>query len=102
MGNSNHETALQLQELLVFISHVTDREQRLDLCGLENGYWNVKLIEHLAVLVSGLSIDTLQRLFYIYLEQSPSVKIIKRNKVHLRIVHYLMFDNSFRAENGKT
>lgn len=34
---------------------------------------------------SGLSIDTLQRLFYLYLEQSPSVKIVKRNRVHLRI-----------------
>lgn len=34
---------------------------------------------------SGLSIDTLQRLFYFYLEQSPAVKIIKRDKVHLRL-----------------
>jgi hypothetical protein len=34
---------------------------------------------------SGLSIDTLQRLFYFYLEQSPTVKIIKRDKVHLRL-----------------
>lgn len=34
---------------------------------------------------SGLSIDTLQRLFYIYLSQSPSVKIIKRDSVHLRM-----------------
>lgn len=34
---------------------------------------------------SGLSIDTLQRLFYFYLEQSPSVKIIKREKVNLRL-----------------
>lgn len=34
---------------------------------------------------SGLSIDTLQRLFYFYLEQSPTVKIIKRDKVNLRL-----------------
>ena len=32
-----------------------------------------------------MSIDTLQRLFYFYLEQSPTVKIIKRDKVHLRL-----------------
>jgi len=34
---------------------------------------------------SGLSIDTLQRTFYAFLEQSPSVNIIKRDKVHLRL-----------------
>src|SRR5207249_7870534 len=34
---------------------------------------------------SGLSIDTLQRTFYLFLEQSPEVKIMKRNKVYLRI-----------------
>jgi len=34
---------------------------------------------------SGLSIDTLQRIFYTFLEQSPTVKILKRNNVHLRI-----------------
>lgn len=34
---------------------------------------------------SGLSIDTLQRTFYFYLEASPEVKILKREKVHLRI-----------------
>ena len=34
---------------------------------------------------SGLSARTLQRIFYIYLEQSPKVKIIKRCKVHLRM-----------------
>lgn len=34
---------------------------------------------------SGLSIDTLQRTFYRYLEQFPTVQIIKRSKVHLRI-----------------
>ncbi|HMR58544.1 MAG TPA: transposase, partial [Cyclobacteriaceae bacterium] len=34
---------------------------------------------------SGLSIDTLQRTFYIYLEASPEVKILKRESVHLRI-----------------
>lgn len=34
---------------------------------------------------SGLSIDTLQRLFYTYLEQSPSIKIIERSNVHLRV-----------------
>jgi hypothetical protein len=34
---------------------------------------------------SGLSIDTLQRTFYTYLEESPEVKIIKRERVHLRI-----------------
>lgn len=32
---------------------------------------------------SGLSVDTLQRLFYFYLEQSPTVKIRKCNKVYL-------------------
>jgi AraC-like DNA-binding protein len=34
---------------------------------------------------SGLSIDTLQRTFYQYLEQFPTVQIIKRANVHLRI-----------------
>ena len=34
---------------------------------------------------SGLSVDTLQRIFYFYLKQSPTVKIVKRNKVHLRL-----------------
>jgi len=34
---------------------------------------------------SGLSIDTLQRAFYEYLEKSPEVKILQREKVHLRI-----------------
>ena len=34
---------------------------------------------------SGLSIDTLQRTFYSLLEQSPTVNVIKRERVHLRI-----------------
>ncbi len=34
---------------------------------------------------SGLSRATLQRLFYTFLEQSPQVKIIKRNRVHQRM-----------------
>jgi len=34
---------------------------------------------------SKLSRPTLQRLFYSFLEQSPEVKIIKRNGVHLRV-----------------
>lgn len=34
---------------------------------------------------SCLSIDTLQRLFYFYLDQSPIVKIIKRERVNLRL-----------------
>jgi Transposase, Mutator family len=34
---------------------------------------------------SRLSIDTLQRTFYAFLKQSPTVKILKRNNVHLRI-----------------
>jgi hypothetical protein len=34
---------------------------------------------------SGLSVDTLQRTFYAFLEQFPIVKILKRDKVHLRI-----------------
>lgn len=34
---------------------------------------------------SGLSVDTLQRIFYSYLNSSPTVKIIKRDKVHLRM-----------------
>jgi AraC-like DNA-binding protein len=34
---------------------------------------------------SGLSIDTLQRIFYAYLEQFPTVNILKRNDVHLRV-----------------
>jgi hypothetical protein len=34
---------------------------------------------------SGLSIDTLQRTFYTYLNESPDVKILKRERVHLRI-----------------
>ena len=34
---------------------------------------------------SGLSIDTLQRIFYSFLERSPTVKILKRNNVHLRL-----------------
>jgi transposase-like protein len=34
---------------------------------------------------SGLSIDTLQHIFYAFLKQSPTVRILKRNNVHLRI-----------------
>lgn len=34
---------------------------------------------------SGLSIDTLQRIFYSFLVQSPSVTILKRRQVHLRV-----------------
>ena len=34
---------------------------------------------------SGYSKDTLQRVFYAYLEQSPTVGIIKRDRVHLRM-----------------
>lgn len=34
---------------------------------------------------SGLSIDTLQRTFYSFLEQAPEVKILKRNGVNLRV-----------------
>ncbi|MGL5891086.1 MAG: IS256 family transposase, variant Zn-binding type [Bacteroidia bacterium] len=34
---------------------------------------------------SGLSIDTLQTTFYAFLEQSPEVKIIKRDHVHMRV-----------------
>ena len=34
---------------------------------------------------SGLSKDTLQKTFYVLLEQAPVVKIIKRDDVHLRI-----------------
>jgi len=34
---------------------------------------------------SGLSIDTLQRIFYVFLQQSPVVKILRRNNVHLRV-----------------
>ena len=34
---------------------------------------------------SGLSIDTLQRIFYTFLKQSPSVKIRKSRHVHLRL-----------------
>lgn len=34
---------------------------------------------------SGLSVDTLQRVFYAFLARSPSVSIIKRQQVHLRL-----------------
>lgn len=34
---------------------------------------------------SGLSKDTLQRLFYAYLNKAPTVSILKREKVHLRL-----------------
>jgi AraC-like DNA-binding protein len=34
---------------------------------------------------SGLSIDTLQRIFYSFLEQSPTIRILKRTNVHLRV-----------------
>ena len=34
---------------------------------------------------SDLSIDTLQRIFYSFLERSPKVKILKRSNVHLRL-----------------
>ena len=34
---------------------------------------------------SGLSIDTLQRIFYAFLERSPTVKILKRSNIHLRL-----------------
>lgn len=32
-----------------------------------------------------MSIDTLQRIFYTFLQRSPVVKILKRNNVHLRL-----------------
>lgn len=32
-----------------------------------------------------MSIDTLQRIFYSFLEQSPTVKILKRTNIHLRL-----------------
>jgi len=34
---------------------------------------------------NGLSKDTLQKTFYVFLEQAPIVKIIKRDDIHLRI-----------------
>lgn len=34
---------------------------------------------------SGLSIDTLQRIFYRFLQQAPKVSILKRSQVHLRL-----------------
>lgn len=34
---------------------------------------------------SGLSISSLQRIFYLFLEQAPEVRILKRNHIHLRI-----------------
>lgn len=34
---------------------------------------------------SGLSKDTLQRLFYYWLAQAPNVKILTHEKIHLRI-----------------
>jgi len=34
---------------------------------------------------SGLSIDTLQRIFYAFLIQSPLVKVLRRGQVHLRL-----------------
>lgn len=34
---------------------------------------------------SGLSIDTLQRTFYTFLDQAPEVKILKSNKINLRL-----------------
>ena len=34
---------------------------------------------------SALSIDTLQRIFYAFLKQSPTVKILKRTNIHLRL-----------------
>lgn len=34
---------------------------------------------------SGMSIDTLQRIFYTFLDQSPTIKILKGNDVHLRV-----------------
>ena len=34
---------------------------------------------------SGLSIDSLQRIFYTFFRQFPAVKILKRNNVHLRL-----------------
>jgi AraC-like DNA-binding protein len=34
---------------------------------------------------SGLSIDTLQRIFYAFLRQSPTVRILKRSRVYLRL-----------------
>ena len=34
---------------------------------------------------SGLSIDTLQRIFYAFLKRSPTVKILKRTNIHLRL-----------------
>ncbi len=34
---------------------------------------------------SGLSVDTLQRTFYAFLKQSPTVKILKRSRINLRL-----------------
>lgn len=34
---------------------------------------------------SGLSISSLQRIFYLFLEQAPEVRILKRSHIHLRI-----------------
>jgi AraC-like DNA-binding protein len=34
---------------------------------------------------SGLSVDTLQRIFYTYLKRSPTVRILKRANVNLRV-----------------
>jgi hypothetical protein len=34
---------------------------------------------------SNLSIDTLQRIFYAFLKRSPTVKILKRSNIHLRL-----------------
>jgi hypothetical protein len=55
---------------------------RTALFGLRNGYLNGRHSKHWD---SGLSIDTLQRIFYSYLNSPPTVKIIKRDKVHLRM-----------------
>lgn len=34
---------------------------------------------------SGLSVDTLQEVFYSFLQESPTIKILKRSNVHLRV-----------------
>ena len=60
------------------------KKLKIDSFGLKNGYWNDKNTKPFQEIV-GYSKDTLQRIFYSILEQSPKWNNIKWEKVHLRL-----------------
>lgn len=85
MGKAVRKAKVQVQELCVLFTRNAPKQR------LQNRFvWFKKWIlerQTYAALSrdSNLSRPTLQRLFYAFLERSPQVKIIKRNRVHLRM-----------------